>query len=167
MHFNARILLSTYDSLRDGHVRYEIGPGVGKARPLSAEPSVVRGLDCSGFVQYMIYRGSVHNVRIPGGSFNQESWLRDHGHVELSYADNAWKTDDVLRIGFRERTDDLVRHVWFVINGFTYESTRKGGRNGPTSFHWSTRTAQADSFYVLGNAPGFLMGELSGGAVFA
>ncbi len=72
MDINANAFLSTFYSLRDGHVRYEIGQGLGKVRRLSSAPSTVTGLDCSGFVQYMIYRSTDTNVRIPAGSWYQE-----------------------------------------------------------------------------------------------
>ena len=162
LNINATAFLSTFYSLRDGHVRYEIGQGLGKVRRLSNAPSSVTGLDCSGFVQYMIYRSTDTNVRIPAGSWYQERYFRDNGYVRVPYSDHAWKNDDVVRIGFRDRTDDLIRHVWFVINGFTYESTTRSGRDGPTSFHWSARTDQADDFYVVGPATDFLWAELSG-----
>lgn len=163
MDISATAFLSTFYALRDGHVRYEIGEGLGKIRRLSDAPSTVTGLDCSGFVQYMIYRCTDPHVRIPAGSWHQEQYFRNNHYVEIPYADHAWKNDDVVRIGFRDRTADLIRHVWLVINGFTYESTKRAGRNGPTSFHWSARTEQADNFYIVGPASNFLWVELSGG----
>lgn len=162
MDINANAFLSTFNSLRDGHVRYEIGQGLGKVRRLSNAPSTVTGLDCSGFVQYMIYRSTASNERIPAGSWHQEEYFRRNHFVEVPYADHAWKNDDVVRIGFRDRTPNLIRHVWLVINGFTYESTTRSERDGPTNFHWSARTDQADNFYVVGPASNFLWAELSG-----
>jgi hypothetical protein len=162
MNFNATAFLSTFYSLRDGHVRYEIGEGLGKVRRLTSHPSTVTGLDCSGFVQYMIYRSTDPQERVPAGSWYQEQFFRNNHYVEVPYADHAWRNDDVVRIGFRDRTDELIRHVWLVINGFTYESTTRGGRDGPTSFHWSARSDQADSFYIVGRAANFLWAELTG-----
>lgn len=163
MDISATAFLSTFYALRDGHVRYQIGDGLGKVRHLSDAPSTVTGLDCSGFVQYMIYRCTDPHVRIPAGSSLQEQYFRNNHYVEIPYADHAWKNDDVVRIGFRDRTDNLIRHVWLVINGFTYESTTRAGRDGPTSFHWSARTEQADNFYIVGPTRNFLWVELSGG----
>lgn len=167
MEFVSSTLLSTISALSDGHVRYQIGPGLGKARPLDCSPQSISGLDCSGYVQYVIRRSTVHNVRIPGGSSNQEDWFRAAGYTEVPYDDHAYKTDDVVRIGFRDRSPDLIRHVWLVINGFTYESTTKRRRNGPTSFRWDVRSDQADNCFVLGNAPNLLWTELMGTVNFA
>ena len=162
MDINATAFLSTFYSLRDGHVRYVIGKGLGKVRPLSQAPAEVTALDCSGFVQYMIYRSTGETVRLPAGSWRQEEYFRNGHFAEVPYAEHAWKNDDVVRIAFRDREGDRVRHVWLVINGFTYESTTRSGRNGPTNFHWSSRTDQADNCFVVGPAANFLWAELSG-----
>lgn len=164
MEFVSSALLSTIYALSNGHVRYQIGEGLGKVHPLTNVPASVSGLDCSGFTQYVIYRSTVHNVRIPQGSHRQETWFRTNGYAEVPYDENAWKTDNVVRIGFRDKTPELIRHVWLVINGFTYESTTKRGRNGPTSFRWDARSDQADNCFVLGNAPNLLWTELMGTA---
>ena len=111
----------------------------------------------------MIYQSTDPHECIPAGSWTQENFFRTNHYVEVPYAEHAWKNDDVVRIGFRDRTDaQPVRHVWFVINGFTYESTTRRGRNGPTCFHWSERTDQADNCYIVGPAANFLWAELSG-----
>ncbi len=167
MQFSSSTLLSTISALSDGHVHYEIGKGLGKARPIDCTPSSISGLDCSGYTQYVIRRSTLHNVRIPAGSSNQEDWLRSNGYTEVPYTDNAWKTDNVVRIGFRDRTAEKIRHVWLVINGFTYESTTKRRRNGPTCFRWDMRSSETSNFFVLGNAPKLLWTELMGTVNFS
>ena len=133
MDFNTIGMLDLLENLADGHVRYSIGPGVGKVSPLRrTEPENVRGLDCSGFSQYVIYRTSLHNVRIPQGSHRQETWFQDNDYTSINYSDEAYKLDNMVRIGFRARTHSLIRHVWLSINGQTYECTTRPLRKGPT-----------------------------------
>jgi len=81
----------------------------------------------------------------------------DNGHAEINYSDEAYKIDNTVRIAFRARTPELVRHVWLIINGHTYESTTRSHSNGPTSFHWYEREDSADSCYMLGAIPNFLI----------
>ena len=85
----------------------------------------------------------------------------------LSSTAHAAEDDDVVRIGFRDRTAEKIRHVWLLINGFTYESTTKRRRNGPTCFRWDVRSEEASNCFVLGNAPNLLWTELMGTANFS
>ena len=43
-----------------------------------------------------------------------------------------------------------MRHVWFIVNGRTIESTALGDHNGPTSLPWDTRLGEADDCFLLG-----------------
>jgi hypothetical protein len=159
MNFNTEKTIEVLNNLSDGHVHYAIGKGLGKVPNLIGTlPGDVRLLDCSGFAQYVIYKTTELNLRIPQGSKRQEDWLIDNGYTKIDYSTEACKMDNHVRIAFRKKTPQKkTRHVWLVINGKTYESTKKDGRNGPTSFHWFERENVADSCYFLGLIPGFLI----------
>jgi hypothetical protein len=174
MEFNAFSLRLVIDNLFAAGIKYQMGYKVEKLT--TTEPNGIKPklLDCSGFIQYVIYKSTFHNTWIPAGTMNQEGWLVAHGYTRQSgaahYATEAAKKDGGVRIAFRktiitkkaasegseggsERTG--VGHVWLVIDGKTYECTTKKSRNGPTSFDWSVRTDDADSLYFLGFAPVF------------
>ncbi len=175
MQFDANKLATVLDKLLASSIRYEMRGMVGKVRPLSKSVSDIQQLDCSGFVEYVIYHGTTDNVNLPSGSVTQRSKIAsDASHTVATYAKDAELRDDIVRIGFRktivkrDEDGDIVRnasgnavkdqvgHVWLVINGRTYESTSKGGRGkGPKSLKWDERTSDADHFYKLGAAPGF------------
>lgn len=180
MQFDTIRLASVLDELLNATIRYEMRGNVGKVRPLSKSVSQISQLDCSGFVEYVIYQGTSDNVNLPSGSWNQKDKIAsDASHVTADYPTEAELRDDVVRIGFRRtiiaKDDDgkIVRtasgrpkkaqvgHVWLVINGRTYESTSRGGRSkGPKSLKWDARTSDADFFYKLGPAPGFGLAQL-------
>lgn len=175
MQFDANKLVTVLDKLLSSSIRYEMRGMVGKARPLTKSVSDIRQLDCSGFVEYVIYHGTTDNVNLPSGSVTQRSKIAsDASHTVADYLKEAELRDDIVRIGFRDTIakrdetgavmrdsaghslKDQVGHVWLVINGSTYESTSKGGRGkGPKSLKWDERKSDADHFYKLGAAPGF------------
>ncbi|MCP5086867.1 MAG: hypothetical protein GY952_08715 [Rhodobacteraceae bacterium] len=167
MDFSTDTLVSVLGDLMTMDIRYEMNGMVGKVRNLAGtSPSQIRQLDCSGFVEYVIYRTTLHNHNLPSGSRRQRNFIeRDHGEVD--YSANASLLDNMVRIGFRDavwsgRGEDRRRtgvgHVWLVINGITFESTSRGGRTqGPKSFAWDTRVDDADHFFTLGRAPEFRM----------
>lgn len=133
------------------------------------------GFDCSGFVRYVLFNATIGRLNLTGGTFNQRSALvaKKFTHftgsgsksIEDEYRQEASKRDDLVRIGFRgakfkEKSDGTrkrsrVGHVWLIINGQTYESTKKAGNNGPCSLNWSIRTNEVTEFFILGKAPGF------------
>ena len=172
MQFDTLRLATVLDELLSSNIRYEMNGLVGKARPLSQPVSSLSQLDCSGFVEYVIYHGTTDNVNLPSGSVTQRTRIaRDASHTPAEYLKHAELRDDVVRIGFRRtisrRNEDGVRvktqvgHVWLVINGKTYESTSKGGRDkGPKSLKWDDRISDADFFFKLGDAPGFGLAQL-------
>lgn len=175
MQFNTIKLATVLDDLLASSIRYEMRGMVGKVKPLTKSVSEISQLDCSGFVEYVIFQSTVDNVNLPSGSVTQRTKIASDGsHTRADYLKDAELRDDVVRIGFRDtiakRDEDgnLVRnsrgnvekkqvgHVWLVINGKTYESTSKGGRDkGPKSLKWDERKGDADHFYKLGAAPGF------------
>jgi hypothetical protein len=147
----------TLASLMRSKISYKMKGMEGKVSSLrQATTDSIRFLDCSGFVQYVFYKISPHHTRIPGGSRRQRSWLEQQGYARVLYSAEASKMDNVVRIAFRNAEHNEKRertragHVWFIINGKTYESTTKRGRNGPTSFSWNLRTTEAHHCFVLG-----------------
>lgn len=55
MQFDTIRLASVLDELLNATIRYEMRGNVGKVRPLSKSVSQISQLDCSGFVEYVIY----------------------------------------------------------------------------------------------------------------
>ncbi len=165
MEFNAMTLTSLLRDLLAAPIRYEMRGMVGKVRPITTPPSGIHQMDCSGFFEYVIYHATTGHHDLPAGSRRQWSWLRDNGYAEVDYRTFAPRLDDVVRAGFRaaehgrnaagERVRTRAGHVWLVINGATFESTTRGGNNGPSSLHWEARVDEADAFFTLGPAPAF------------
>ena len=55
------------------------------------------------------------------------------------------------RIAFRHKGHNPRRHVWFILNGRTIESTAKGpGNYGPKRLGWHDRVHEAHSCFLLG-----------------
>jgi hypothetical protein len=168
MNFDTDVLVALLGELHNSvQINYVIGPGIGKVSNLErTDPAVIHGLDCSGFVQYVIYKATTTKIRIPQGSVNQKDWLLAR-YREADYVTEAPRNDNCVRIAFRNTVPEKpatktrskikkkVGHVWLVINGKTYESTKKNGNNGPAILRWSERTSEADHFFFLGAAPGF------------
>ncbi|MCP5072564.1 MAG: hypothetical protein GY947_04620 [Rhodobacteraceae bacterium] len=167
MDFSTENLVSVLGDLMTMNIRYEMNGMVGKVRNLAGtSTSEIRQLDCSGFVEYVIYQTTIHHHNIPSGSRRQRNFI-ERDHDEVDYNANASLLDEMVRIGFRDavwegsgdnRRRTGVGHVWLVINGITFESTSRNGRNqGPKSFSWETRVDDADHFFTLGRAPNFRM----------
>lgn len=169
MNFVTGELVRILNELLAASIRYEMSGMVGKVRNLAGtEPSDISQLDCSGFVEYVIYKTSEHNENLPSGSRRQRDEIAN-SYAEIDYATAAPMIDNTVRIGFRDavwttvnaiRRRSQVGHVWLVINGRTYESTSRINRNkGPKSLLWSERSDDADHFYTLGPSPSFAMGQ--------
>lgn len=177
---NGELLFDTFDLADIIHrvfaagIRYDCDEGVGKVGNLDTDRlSAIPSLDCSGFVQFVLYRSTFSNLKLIGGSVNQRDYCKRNFRTAV-YAREGPLLDEYVRIGFRKTIPAVeaveaaagrpavaevkkkVGHVWLVINGRTYESTSKGGRGiGPKSFLWSVRKHACDYFYRLGPAPGF------------
>lgn len=180
--FDPMRLWLTLSNLAAARIRYDRSKNAGKVGTLSTDPATLHrrraGIDCSGYVQYVVYQGSSNNQRIPAGSINQQGWLEKNGFDAFSgnsfvgqddvYLYEAGKIDDFVRIGFRKTDIKLkkqsastgsggagVGHVWLILNRRTYECTTKGPANGPYSFDYEIRAGDCDALFKLGPAPGF------------
>ena len=176
--FELRLILA---NLMAANVKYDRGKtaGQGKVNNISMGSHLIdgniTGMDCSGFVRYVLYNGTRRALDLTGGSVKQRDALKDKKFEHFSgrlaksikdeYREEASKSDDQVRIGFRDTTTELqsdgsrkktqVGHVWLVINGKTFESTKKSGNDGPASLNWNQRVQDVDDLFVLGSAPGF------------
>ncbi len=149
-------------------ITYERAEGIGKVGDLAGtKPEDIKGgLDCSGYVQYVIFRTTIDRTRIPQGSFYQRRWMEKQRMQEVDYGTEGGMRDDYLRIAFRSAVRSggvrtKIGHVWLVINGRTYECTEKLGNDGPASLDWEIRRGEGDRCFRLGPVPGFLSVQLS------
>jgi hypothetical protein len=139
MQFHAFQLHLLLANLFAQNIHYDIGrrTGQGKvANPHLTEPSSLngRGIDCSGFVQYVIVKTTLQ-LTFPEGSAKQKEWCVNNGYTAIEYAHFAPLLDNQVRIGFRKTitgpilvpktaTTKAIRgkkkqtgHVWLVVNG--------------------------------------------------
>jgi hypothetical protein len=112
----------------DGHVSCELGEKV--YRPLNVEPENVDEFDCSGFIKYVVQRTTLSHVSLPAGSYHQETWCEEN-LIRCDYTVDAPCQDGSVLIAFRDRPPALIRHVWLVINGWSFGRPR--GRRGSSS----------------------------------
>jgi hypothetical protein len=174
--FDSDALAFLIANLSTGKTTYKRVGGAGKisgAKLGTIPPGEIKHLDCSGFVQLVLYRTTIQQLKLPQGSVKQRDWLVDNGYKPqnfgnsdypaTNYATGGPATDNVVRIGFRdtlrnsEGVKTSVGHVWLVINGKTYESTSMFHNIGPTSRKWSDRSHEVGDFFTLGPASNFLM----------
>ncbi len=97
------------------------------------------GIDCSGFVRWLLFRASSGRVKIPDGSVNQRDRFRAladvAGVAAVPYTD-CGQRDGVLRVaGFTKSARVAVGHIWLVVDGQTAESH---GRHGVNRRAWDT-----------------------------
>lgn len=112
--------------------QYEFGGKVA----LDADSSTVAasGIDCSGYVRWLLYRATNGRVKIPDGSAVQHEWFRDNG-FKLSSVASACLMDQVLRIAFLPPGSG-IGHVALIRDGITFESH---GSAGPNRRQWTGR----------------------------
>lgn len=100
----------------------------GKAAPGAKPADLAGGIDCSGYVAWLMYDATDLHVHMPSGSVLQRSWCRRMGfknYGKLGYLANCLKKDNRLRIAFFAGSPG---HVWLILNGQTIESY---GGHGP------------------------------------
>lgn len=136
------------DGMLGGHVKYGLGK---KASPLTIEPTKIKKIDCSGFVQYLLYTVTGGTVKIKAGSWHQNKYFEDNRFEQVDYKTEASKRDNVLRLGyFFGGGGGGIGHIWFVLNAETIESH---GSKGANRRSWSTSvlTTKVERCYVIGN----------------
>lgn len=129
-----------------GRVPYVFGA---KARPLTGGPeALARGVDCSGYVRWLMFHCSKAGYSFPDGSSLQADWCRKQGFKQTSYRLNGGWHDGRLRLCFYRPKGRRAGHVWFVFRGMTIESC--SGR-GPHRRSWLTSAlyARVTSCFVL------------------
>ena len=130
-----------------GRVPYVFGA---KARPLCGGPeALAKGVDCSGYVRWLMFHCSGVGYTFPDGSSLQADWCRRQGFKQTSYRLNGGWKDGRLRIAFIAPTKRKPGHVWLLFQGMTIESC--SGR-GPHRRSWLTSALYArvtTACYVL------------------
>lgn len=125
-------LLQIHDSL--DHINYSVGlkdngSAKGKAA-YGAEVSKITGLDCSGYVHYVLREASKNQINVPHGSWNINEWFEKSSCRKVDYKSQAEKRDHVLRLGYFAKTGDMdYGHIWLVLNAETLESHGSKGVN--------------------------------------
>ena len=89
MTFHAGKLWLTLSNLAAARISYSRGKasGQGKVGDLTTDVGTLdrqrAGLDCSGYIQYVVYQGSSHNVWIPQGTSKQQEWLDEKKYRKM------------------------------------------------------------------------------------
>lgn len=110
--------------------QYRLG---GKASNLKADSAVIRGLgmDCSGYVRWILHKASSFRLTIPDGSVQQGDWFEAKGFKKSTGA-ACERLDGILRVA-QWRNPGGVGHIALVHNGETIESH---GGAGPDRREW-------------------------------
>ncbi len=140
-------LVARCNGLMDGHVSYKLGA---KAA-VSKEPSEIAEIDCSGFLQYVLFHAA--HAKIKGGSWYQNKWCEDEGFAAVDYDTAGPRRDNILRLGyFSKKSGMTAGHIWLLLNGETLESYSGGTKHGPGRRPWDTKALKknVDSCYELG-----------------
>lgn len=129
LHVNGEVLVERCQALMDGHVKYKLGA---KAKPLTTNPSSIRSIDCSGFVQYVLYHACFAHLR--AGSWYQNQWFNEMSFSSEDYSRAGPLEDNHLRIAyFPKKRGMIAGHIWLLLNGWTLESY---GGLGPGRRRW-------------------------------
>lgn len=123
---------------REGN-QYRLG---GKAPTLDADSSLIAriGIDCSGFVRWLIFR-TCGGLVIPDGSSNQKDWAESAG-FKVSSIEAGKLKDGAVRLAYmRPQSAGGVGHIALIHMGRTIESSGKRGpgRRGWTGEGWQSR----------------------------
>lgn len=160
IHADRELLVTLIKKTMDGHIPYKMG---GKALSLDCDSSVLgedadgvmQGMDCSGYLRWLIYRITKGLVTIPDGSWNQRAWFQVQGFAPCNYSDCSRK-DDVLRIAFLNSENGEAGHVWLIVNSLTIESHGRSKINGvwqdgPSRrpWNWKSLKNKVDYCFVL------------------
>lgn len=107
--------------------QYRLG---GKAPSLKADSATIAGIgiDCSGYVRWILHRATGDDLVIPDGSVNQADWCREVG-LKSSTVGLCGESDGAVRLA-QWSNPGGVGHIALVHNGQTIESHGKAGPNG-------------------------------------
>lgn len=131
-HLDIDLLYRCHENAMKHNPGYSLG---GKPPSLSAHANQLEGIDCSGYVRWLLYRATDGRVQMPDGSWFQEQWCQGGGFKKTSYLLHGKLRDNRLRIAFIRASGKKVGHVWLIHNGRTIESY---GGKGPGSRWWLT-----------------------------
>lgn len=120
--------------------QYRLG---GKAPKLTADSATIRGLgiDCSGYVRWILHRATGDELVIPDGSVQQAEWADSVG-LKRSTVEACALLDGVVRMAQLPPTASRsgVGHITLILDGQTIES--RGGA-GPDRRPWTGEGWQA------------------------
>jgi cell wall-associated NlpC family hydrolase len=125
------LLLLSERTTREGN-QYRLG---GKAPSLDADSSVIGriGIDCSGFVRWILYRATDNRLVIPDGSWHQREWAESVGFKESTVLAGS-ATDNRVRLAYmKPLSSGGIGHIALVHNALTIESS---GKRGPGRRPW-------------------------------
>ena len=118
--------------------QYRLG---GKAPSLSADSATIagRGIDCSGYVRWIVYRSS--EVVMPDGSWIQAAWADTQGFKHSDVPSGALEDGRVRLAYMKPLSSGGVGHIALIHNGYTIESSGKRGpgRRAWTGEGWQSR----------------------------
>lgn len=120
--------------------QYRLG---GKAPRLTADSATIRGLgiDCSGYVRWILHRATGDELVIPDGSVQQADWAQEIG-LKRSTVEAGLLLDGVVRLAQLSPSASRsgVGHIVLILNGQTIESH---GSAGPNRRPWTGEGYQA------------------------
>lgn len=145
MKLNLPKFLSLHAQLERHGVRYGLGS---KARP-SVDPKDIERIDCSGYARYMMLNCS-DLKEFPDGSQVQLAWciknlrqIDKYSNVGLPAVAADENRCFIAFIKPHTNGAGKIGHVWFVIEGETYESSGgKGVNNRP----WNTGVLRREAY---------------------
>lgn len=140
---NLNLLQVLFDKTK-GRVKYKLGA---KASP-TADSDLIKRIDCSGFVRWILARASEQRLILPDGSQNQLGWSRANLRKLDKYSDVTYAEGDPSRlfIAFLSPKPGAAwpRHVWLLrSNGVKMRTMESHGSGGVNSREWDTSALKA------------------------
>ncbi len=100
-------------------VRYKFGAKFSNPRELHP---IGHYVDCSGYIQWLVYQGSDGQLLLPDGSVNQHAEILRLGFPIRDYGAALRDTTGAVFINFFRPSVRLAGHVWLLSGGRTMES---------------------------------------------
>jgi cell wall-associated NlpC family hydrolase len=127
----ALLLTLSERTTKDGN-QYRLG---GKAPSLDADSATIGriGIDCSGYVRWILHRATGNRLVIPDGSWHQAEWAEATG-LKTSTILAGSATDGRVRLAYmKPLSQGGVGHIALIHNARTIESS---GKRGPGRRPW-------------------------------